>query len=326
MVGDGGRAALASAGRGVDTGGVALVDDPLDRVELTGSYRDDETYPALVFNTTNRCNLSCRHCFVYRDANPNEAISPRLELSDDEMCALLAALRDRHQVHTILWMGGEPLLRRSLLERGSALFAKNHVVTNGTLPLVDLGSDALYIVSVDGPPEVNDGIRGEGTFARVMKNLERVPDGFRTPIQAQCTVTRANEHRLAELVEMLVASRFEWMTFSFYVPPAEGDSPDAWASNEERMGAVREVMRLKEQYPGFVRNRTRALELMAPELAPTVTADCPARRFILPLYGEDGRYTTPYCCYGNDVDCDRCGAWVVFMLAAGLEPSGSAPR
>lgn len=59
------------------------------------------------------------------------------------------------------------------------------------------------------------------------------------------------------------------------------------------MGAVREVMRLKEQYPGFVRNRTRALELMAPELAPTVTADCPARRFDSSPLWEDGRCTTP---------------------------------
>jgi hypothetical protein len=25
---------------------------------------------------------------------------------------------------------------------------------------------------------------------------------------------------------------------------------------------------------------------------------------------------TPFCCYGNDVDCGRCGAWVVFSLAA----------
>ncbi len=46
-------------------------------------------------------------------------------------------------------------------------------------------------------------------------------------------------------------------------------------------------------------------------------------------YRNDGRYpavvinitnrcnlTTPFCCYGNDVDCGRCGAWVVFQLAA----------
>ncbi len=29
-------------------------------------------------------------------------------------------------------------------------------------------------------------------------------------------------------------------------------------------------------------------------------------------------FTTPFCCYGNDVDCDRCGAWAVFHIAAKL--------
>ena len=28
---------------------------------------------------------------------------------------------------------------------------------------------------------------------------------------------------------------------------------------------------------------------------------------------------TPFCCYGNDVDCERCGAWIVFHLAARME-------
>ena len=36
----------------------------------------------------------------------------------------------------------------------------------------------------------------------------------------------------------------------------------------------------------------------------------------MPLYIEGNDFTTPFCCYGNDVDCTRCGAWGVFALAA----------
>lgn len=37
---------------------------------------------------------------------------------------------------------------------------------------------------------------------------------------------------------------------------------------------------------------------------------------MLPLWLEDDHFATPFCCYGNDVDCGRCGAWVVFAFAA----------
>jgi MoaA/NifB/PqqE/SkfB family radical SAM enzyme len=29
-------------------------------------------YPAGVINVTNRCNLSCTHCSLYREGNPND--------------------------------------------------------------------------------------------------------------------------------------------------------------------------------------------------------------------------------------------------------------
>lgn len=286
------------------------------RVRLEHGFSEAGRYPAMFVNVTNRCNLSCAHCFVFRDANPNEAQSPRLEQSDDELLATIEALRDRHGVAAMLWLGGEPLLRKQLVQRGVKLFARNIVTTNGTLPLVDLGPTTTYVVSLDGPPAVNDAVRGEGTFERVMANIARIPDPFASAVQVQCTVTTVNEDHLEELVEILLGSRVDWMTFSFYVPSSDDGSGLGWPTLAERMGAVEKVLELKRRHPAFVRNRTRALELMAPEHAPTVTAACPARAFVLPLYLDGDSLVTPYCCYGNDVDCDRCGAWVVFHIAA----------
>jgi len=78
-------------------------------------------------------------------------------------------------------------------------------------------------------------------------------------------------------------------------------------------------MKLKKKYSDFVWNKTRSLELMLSENAKTVTDNCPSMSLVLPLYLEGSGFVTPCCCYGNDVDCDLCGAWVVFHLAAKLE-------
>jgi hypothetical protein len=87
---------------------------------------------------------------------------------------------------------------------------------------------------------------------------------------------------------------------------------------------VYEALRLKEKYPEFIWNNRRTLELTLSENARAVTDRCPAKQLVLPLYLEGDRFVTPFCCYGNDVDCDLCGAWVVFYLAARMEAAGAA--
>ena len=234
------------------------------------------------------------------------------------MIERLSELQKRHGIQTMLWMGGEPLLRPDVLLEGTKLFSRNTVTTNGTRDLMDLPY-CTYVVSIDGPPELNDFIRGRGTFQKVMSTLSRVPEHFEPTVMCQCVVTKQNEDSLEDLVKHLKPTRAEGMTFSFYVPPRNDNSELTWGSLERRDQAVYEVMRLKEAYPQFVWNKWRSLELMLSENAQSVTNDCPSKRYVLPLYLEGDEFVSPYCCYGNDVDCDLCGAWVVFHIAAKLE-------
>jgi MoaA/NifB/PqqE/SkfB family radical SAM enzyme len=297
-----------------------------------------QQYPAAMVNITNKCTLRCRHCFVFRDENPNE---PRGEMSTETMLEKLAGLKERHGIHTMLWMGGEPLLRPDVLRAGVKLFERNHITTNGTLDLIDLPpsrqdapstlagavggrNDNIYVVSIDGPPPLNDAVRGEGSFKKVMDTLGRVPVRFGPTVMCQCVVTKVNEDALEDLTEILLPTRLEGMTFSFYVPRRNDDSEFTWGSLERRDGAVREVIRLKEKYPEFIWNNRRSLELMLSEKSKAVTGVCPSKKYVLPLYLEGDEFVVPYCCYGNDVDCDLCGAWVVFYIAAILEKAGLA--
>ncbi|MDP6979023.1 MAG: radical SAM protein [Myxococcota bacterium] len=291
---------------------------------IEGNYDPAKDYRTVVANITNHCNLACRHCFVFRDGNPNEAPrSIRDEMSDDVIVDTMVHLRDKHDISAALWMGGEPTLKPKLLRRLVELFEHSTITTNGQAPLVDFGPHVLYVVSLDGPKDLNDQIRGEGVFERAIANLERLPEDFSSKFQVQSVVTRSNQHRVEELIESLRETRLGWMTFSFIVPAAtDPDNPDAWADNFERAEAVEMIMALKKKYPGFIRNTQRHLELMLPPYADRVTSYCPPNQMILSLYLEDDHFTVPFCCHGDDVDCERCGAWVVFHSAARMEANG----
>jgi MoaA/NifB/PqqE/SkfB family radical SAM enzyme len=279
-------------------------------------------YPGAMVNVTNHCNLKCKHCFIFREGNPNQSEG---EMKPERLLSELQRLRDRHGVRFMMWMGGEPMLRWRTVEKGLSLFPRNIITTNGTVPLKDFGPELLYVISLDGPRQVNDVVRGAGVFDRVMKNIAAIPEGFRSTPMVQCVLHRANQDHVEELVRELLPSKIPGMTFSFYVPRAGEVSPRAWESNEERETAVDLVVDLKRRHPGFIWNSSRSLELLRPATAKLVTDDCPMLKTMLPLYIEGDHFTTPFCCYGNDVDCDRCGAWGVFAAAAKIGGPWDAP-
>ena len=276
-------------------------------------------YPAAMVNITNRCTLRCKHCFIYRDGNPNDSSE---EMETPLMLEKLAELQKLHGIQHMLWMGGEPLLRPDVLRNGIKLFSANTITTNGTLKPINL-PNCIYVISVDGPPKLNDAVRGNGTFKKVMNTLSQIPEKFSSTVMCQCVVTRQNEDSLEELVKLLQPTRAEGITFSFYVPTNNDTSDLTWGSLERRDRAVRTVMKLKKKYPDFIWNNKRTVELTLSENAKTVTDNCPSKSLVLPLYLEGNEFVTPFCCYGNDVDCDLCGAWVVFYLAAKLEEGNS---
>lgn len=276
----------------------------------------DRFFPVAMVNVTNRCTLKCRHCFVYRDGNPNER-PKRLpdEMDTDTMLETLEKLRDRHRIHTMVWMGGEPLLRKDVLREGVKLFAKNTIVTNGTIDFIDLGR-CIYVVSLDGPEELNDRVRGKGSYARVIRTLGRVPDGFEPTIQVQCVVSRENENHLEELLRAIIDTRVDGLVYTFYIPRRNDTTSLGWHSLEEREPAVRRVMELRARYPKFVWNSEESLELMLPANAKAVTDNCLPKKYLLPLYLNGKEFELPFCCAGNDVNCDLCGMWGVFHFAA----------
>jgi len=84
---------------------------PLDEIRGPTDFGERE-YPGALVNVTNVCNLSCTHCFVFRADNPNK---PKDKMNDATMLAQLEMLRDKHNIKSMLFMGGEPMIRKKLV-------------------------------------------------------------------------------------------------------------------------------------------------------------------------------------------------------------------
>jgi MoaA/NifB/PqqE/SkfB family radical SAM enzyme len=130
------------------------------------------------FQLTGRCNLSCGFC---GQAHGMLAGSP-VELPPAVWRRAAAALQQTaadagRQPRVVLW-GGEPLLSESfpvLARELAAAGFRVEVISNGTLierhvDVLNECIDNIYI-SLDGPAETHDRLRGKGTFRLLEKNL-----------------------------------------------------------------------------------------------------------------------------------------------------------
>lgn len=160
------------------------------------------------------CNLTCHHCFI--------SCSPKNDafgfLTCDEVKRRLEASVGLG-VKEYYFTGGEPFLNREMVPIlvETLRYGPATVLTNGTvlrdewleeLRRADEGSiySLEFRVSIDGfSPEMNDPIRGEGTFARAMRGvLKLVEFGFLPIITAARTWPDEEDYRVvSEFVQML---------------------------------------------------------------------------------------------------------------------------
>ena len=267
-------------------------------------------YHGAIVDLTDRCNLRCRHCFYYRNKRDSR------ELPDHELLRGLETLRDRHKIRSMEWCGGEPLVRRELFEAGAALFPHNMLYTNGTLGIPRI-SNVTTCVSLDGPPEIHDYIRGEGCFERIATNLANAEN---QTVLILCTLNRANAAHLEEFlrsVEQLERPGLSLPVFLLIFTPlrryreVEGydhtyEQRDQLAFTwDERDRLLEQIRRMRGEFPDRILNNDLLLELMHSSNASDCIKRCNRPQVTLSLDLRLNRKLP--CVLGPDVDCGRCG-------------------
>lgn len=184
------------------------------------------------WHLTERCNLNCLHCY--------QTGSKTSELSLDEITATLDEITEMLDVWQEIYQlefspsfnvtGGEPLLRKDLfniLERMSSNKFKVYLLTNGTLidsRVADqlAGQEINGIqVSIEGPEEIHDTIRGKGSFEAACRGVEcLVRSGLNVTLNA--TLSSLNAEQLPAIVDIASSLGAQRLGFSRLVPSGKG--------------------------------------------------------------------------------------------------------
>ncbi|RMG01745.1 MAG: GeoRSP system radical SAM/SPASM protein [Nitrospirae bacterium] len=152
---------------------------------------------------TNRCNFRCRHCYSRTD--------PFNELSLDELKTAITTVR-KAGVFSLNFGGGEPLLRKDLLEVAnyaheaglSLSMNSNGYLLNRrmALQLKEAGLGKVGISIDSSRPEIHDSFRGvKGSFQRAVRAVEYLKDaGVETSISS--VVCRINYREIGDIISM----------------------------------------------------------------------------------------------------------------------------
>ncbi len=162
--------------------------------------------PVVVWNLTRRCNLFCVHCYSDSHNRPYPG-----ELASEEGIALLDDLA-RFGVPTVLFSGGEPLMRPDLFDlvaHASDKGLRSVLSTNGTLITPQAArkirqSGFSYVgVSLDGVDAGHDKVRGKkGAYDAALNGLRLCRDlGIRVGLRF--TVHRQNLDQLPAVFDLL---------------------------------------------------------------------------------------------------------------------------
>lgn len=159
------------------------------RYKMGGSYLNGWSHPPEVINAfiTDRCNLGCRQCHYANSDKPGFSLNHVGHMPP----SIFRKFIDEIPGHPVVsFTGGEPLLHPNVID--FIIYAKQKgrictLVTNGWLladkaqELCASGLDLLG-VSVDGPKETHNSIRGKSSFEHLVLGLETILKHSKRPL------------------------------------------------------------------------------------------------------------------------------------------------
>jgi len=207
--------------------------------------RRDPPGPVVIWNLIRRCNLRCKHCYsISGDVDfPGE-------LNTQEVFDVMDDLH-RFRVPVLILSGGEPLLRRDIIEiseRSKSMGFYTGLSSNGALisvhnieAIAGVGYDYVGI-SLDGIGATHDAFRGkEGAFAASLDGV-RLCREHGIKVGLRFTMTMDNHKELPELLALAESEGVDKFYLSHLVYAGRGNKnrgdDTAWEITRSTMNTL----------------------------------------------------------------------------------------
>lgn len=213
--------------------------------------------PFLIASITSKCNLHCAGCYS-RCNHATVDSEPVKQLTDAEWLRIFDEA-DEMGISFILLAGGEPMLRRDIIEaagqKQNILFP---IFTNGTfmderyLELFDKCRNLIPVMSIEGNREQTDSRRGSGIYDKLISNM----DEFRKHGLVFGTSVTVTTHNYKEVTsDAFIASLSEKgckaVIFVEYVPVTD-ESRELAPGDVQRQYLMNKIQHLREKRPEMV--------------------------------------------------------------------------
>lgn len=194
-------------------------------------------------HVTNRCGLDCPHCYNKTSPrDPDELSTAAWKDVVDQALALGA--------ESFVFIGGDPLLRRDLIElidyvagdreAKARLFFNRRISRDKAFELAHAGHGRFRpLLSLDGPPDVNDTLRGAGNWDGVMETIANLLEAGLSPV-INTVMLRPVLPGLPEMARLVRAAGVTRLHLIF--PHDRGglpDAPDLVPSGAEMLSGLR---------------------------------------------------------------------------------------
>lgn len=213
--------------------------------------------PFLIASITSSCNLHCAGCYS-RCNHATADTAPTGQLNSDEWLEIFKEA-DELGMSYILLAGGEPLLRRDIIEAAGKMpniifpvFTNGTYMDNVYFNLFGRCRNLIPVMSIEGGKEETDKRRGKGVYEKLVSNMDKLHSaGLLFGVSVTVTTQNVEEVISREFLDTLAARGCKLVVYVEFVPVTE-ESRELAPGDEERAILKEGIARLREEYQEMV--------------------------------------------------------------------------